>query len=274
MKYHRTVYAVLTSLTLSLWPAINMAQQLEQREPDHAIEAPSIEGKPKGQPSIAESPTEMVLSIESKLIKGKPYVADSTTETVQTLPDGNRIVRHTVSRFYRDSLGRTRREQTFGNIDPVNPGPHEVKVFIDDPVDNTAYVLDPGQKEALQLPRSRKFLDEREAESNPPLRKLPPLDEARSIAQQDLGSKTIEGVLCNGRQQTITIPTGQVGNERPIAIVTETWTAPGIDTIVQSSTNDPRFGETRYQLHNIQLGEQPTSLFQVPSGFRLEQPRQ
>ncbi|WP_263418873.1 DUF4412 domain-containing protein [Terriglobus albidus] len=253
MQYDRIIYTALFSLTFSLLPAANMAQQPERHEQDRAVE---------------------VLSIDSKLIKGKPYVADSTTETVQTLPDGNRIVRHSVSRFYRDSLGRTRREQTFGNIDPANPAPHEVKVFIDDPVSNMAYVLDPGQKEALQLPRSRKFLDEREAESNPPLRKLPPLDEARSITRQDLGSKTIEGIVCNGRQQTITIPAGQLGNERPIAIVTETWVAPGIDTIVQSSTNDPRFGETRYQLHNIQLGEQAISLFQVPSGYRLEQPRQ
>ena len=39
------------------------------------------------------------------------YSAEAITETVQVLSDGNRIVRKTSSRIYRDSEGRTRREQ-------------------------------------------------------------------------------------------------------------------------------------------------------------------
>lgn len=148
-----------------------------------------------------------------------------------------------------------------------------MKVFIDDPVSNVAFVLDPREKDALQLPRSRKFLDEREAGSVPKVYKLPPLDEARSITEQDMGSKTIEGVLCNGKKQIITIPAGQIGNEQPISIVTETWYAPSLDAIVQSSTNDPRFGQTRYELHNIQLGEQAVALFEVPDSFKWLIPR-
>jgi len=224
--------------------------------------------------SLASDQAVEVLSIDSKLIKGKPFSADTTTDTVQTLPDGNRIVRHIVSKFYRDDLGRTRREQTFGNVDPTHPGSNEVKIFIDDPVGNAAYVLDPGEKTALQLRRSRKFLDEGEAESVPKVRKLPPLDEARAIAQEDLGSKTIAGIVCKGTRQTITIPAGQIGNAGPIAIVTETWYAPSIDTIVLSSTTDPRFGVTTYQLHNIQAGEQAISFFEVPANYQIEHPRQ
>jgi hypothetical protein len=100
------------------------------------------------------------------VVKGKPYSADTSTETVQTLPDGNRIVHQTVSKFYRDTDGRTRREQTFGNVDPEHPSPHEVKVFIDDPVSGTAFVLDPGSKTAEKMQRSRKILDEQGAEED------------------------------------------------------------------------------------------------------------
>ena len=251
MKSHRIVNIFLVLLTGALYtPKAGWAQEHEIHESDLEV-----------------------LSIDSKLIKDKPYFADTSTDTVQTLSNGNRIVRHIVSKFYRDGMGRTRREQTFGNFDPSHPGAHEVKVFIDDPVGNAAYVLDPAEKTALQLRRSRKFLDEREAESLPQVRKLPPLDEARAITREDLGTKNIEGILCNGTRQTITIPAGQIGNEQPIAIVTDTWYSPSIDAIVMSSTNDPRFGETKYQVHNIQTGEQAISFFEVPANYRIEQPR-
>jgi hypothetical protein len=215
-----------------------------------------------------------LVSIDSQLVKGKPYSASSSTDTVQTLSDGNRIAHHTTSRVYRDSLGRTRREQTFGSVDPSNPGPREVKIFIDDPTGNAAFVLDPGSETALKLPRSRKFLDEGEANSIPRLHTLPPLDESRSIATRDLGTNTIDGLLCRGTRQTITIPAGQIGNLGPIVIVTETWYAPSIEAIVQSRTNDPRFGQTSYQLHDIQLGEQARALFELPGNYKLEHPRE
>ncbi len=253
MKCHRIVDIFLALLVGVLCtPTPVWAQEREHHETDQALE---------------------ILSIDSKLIKDKPYSADTSTDTVQTLPDGNRIVRHIVSKFYRDGMGRTRREQTFGNVDPAQPGRHEVKIFIDDPVGNAAYVMDPVEKTALQLRRSRKFLDEGEAESVPHVRKLPPLDEARAITREDLGTKNIEGILCRGTRQTITIPARQIGNEQPIAIVTDTWHSPSLDAIVLSSTNDPRFGETKYQLHNIQTGEQAISFFEVPANYRIEQPR-
>ncbi len=235
--------------------------------------APNISAAAEEEINHTDQALEL-LSVDSKLVKGKPYSASSTTDTVQTLADGNRIVHHTISKFYRDSLGRTRREQTFGNIDPSNPGPHEVKVFIDDPTSNAAYVLDPGSETTLKLPRSRKFLDEREAQSIPHVRTLPPLDESRSITTKQLGDKTIDGVSCKGTQQTITIPAGQVGNVEPIVIITETWYAPSIEAIVQSSTNDPRFGQTSYQLHDVQLGEQARALFESPGNYKLERPRE
>ena len=107
-----------------------------------------------------------------------------------------------------------------------------------------------------------------------PLLALPKLDEKRDIVKEDLGKRTIEGVECTGTQQTATIPAGEVGNERPIAIVTETWYAPSIAAVVQSSTNDPRFGQTTYQLRNVQLSEQQRQLFEPPSDYRVEGAKQ
>jgi hypothetical protein len=214
-----------------------------------------------------------ILMGKGSVVKGKPYAAESETTSVQILTDGNRMQHRTVSKFFRDSEGRTRREQTFGNVDPSNPGPHEVKVFVDDPVSNTSYVLDPGEKSARRLMRSMKFLHERDAESSPKAIILPDLNEGRNIVKKDLGKKTIEGLECVGTQTTTTIPAGQIGNERPIVIVSESWYSPAIEATVQSSTTDPRFGQTTYQLQNVQVGEQQRDLFEAPADYKIENPR-
>jgi hypothetical protein len=275
---------------------------LHAQEPVLTLEVPAQEAKHQaeiaflkingpGEGEGQEARQKIILdlgTVQSDVVKDKPYAAETSTETVQTLADGNRIVNRTVSKFYRDSQGRTRREQTFGNVDQTNPGPHEVKVFINDPVSESAYVLDPGEKTARATVRSIKFLDESNSSGTPrrlmkisedhasydngmphpaPLLKL---DEQHDIVQEDLGKKVIEGVECTGKQQTITIPIGAVGNERPISIVTETWTSPAIGAVVQSTTSDPRFGQTTYQLHNVQLGDQQRQLFELPADYRLE----
>src|SRR6185295_12120995 len=51
-------------------------------------------------------------------VKGAPYSAQAVTETIQTLADGNRIVRKTSSSVYRDSEGRTRNDQAIGEVAP------------------------------------------------------------------------------------------------------------------------------------------------------------
>ena len=248
-----------------------------------------------------------VIAADAQVVKGKPYSADTSTETVQTMLDGNRIVHRTVSKFYRDSEGRTRREQTFGNVDPSNSSPHEVKVFIDDPVNGTGFVLDPGSKSADKMQRTRKFLDEQNAEGdgsrimikslkdsemgeqgapmrmlvkfrdehsgNPDTIVMKMADEKRDVVKEDLGTRNVEGVDCTGTRQTITIPAGAIGNEKPISIVTETWYAPSIAAVVESTSDDPRYGKTTYQLTNVQLTEPARSLFEPPADFKVSTPK-
>ena len=289
------------------------AGQQEQEQLDsaqlekHAAEMATVvqlDDRVEDGQSAQQKVTLDLVAADAQVVKGKPYSADTSTETVQTLTDGNRIVHRTVSKFYRDSEGRTRHEQTFGNVDPDHPSPHEVKVFVDDPVSGTAYVLDPGSKTAEKVVRTRKFLDERtsddsgaqflfktvkdgevaelgapertmikirdEHSGNPDTMVLQIPDEKREEVKEDLGTKNIEGVDCTGTRRTITIPAGEVGNEKPISIVTETWFAPAIGAMVQSSTDDPRWGKTTYQLTNVQLGEPAQSLFEPPADFKVD----
>jgi hypothetical protein len=81
---------------------------------------------------------------DGKPIKGSPYSAEAVTETTQLLGDGNRIVNSSTASLYRDSEGRTRREQTLKAIGGVAAGAQPLQtIMISDPVAGVTYSLDP-----------------------------------------------------------------------------------------------------------------------------------
>lgn len=92
-----------------------------------------------------------------------------------------------------------------------------------------------------------------------------------NVESKSLGKRMIEGVECEGTQRTMTIPEGQIGNDRPIETVTETWRSPELQVDVVRKHVDPRFGETNYRLVNVVRAEQPRSLFEVPAGYELKE---
>ena len=67
------------------------------------------------------------MAVEAKVTTGAPYSAEAVSETAQVLADGNRINRKAVTRIYRDSEGRTRREE-------VDDSGAVISVSIVDPV--------------------------------------------------------------------------------------------------------------------------------------------
>jgi len=84
-----------------------------------------------------------------KTMKGAPYSAETIVESSQTLADGNRISRKTTGQVYRDSEGRTRREEDVTITAKTANGPVSgVKktISIVDPVAGFSYSLDPEHK--------------------------------------------------------------------------------------------------------------------------------
>jgi hypothetical protein len=90
-------------------------------------------------------------SVTGPVVKNKPYSARSITESTQMLADGNRIVQRNEAAFYRDSEGRTRREQTLGGVGPWQAGEPLTIINIHDPVSNKTYMLDPTARIAREI---------------------------------------------------------------------------------------------------------------------------
>lgn len=88
-----------------------------------------------------------VASGSERVVKGAPFSAEAVSESVQTLADGNRIVRSSTSKLYRSGDGRFRRESSgasggmLGSFYELQNG-----ISILDPVVGYRYYLNPGSK--------------------------------------------------------------------------------------------------------------------------------
>jgi len=82
-----------------------------------------------------------------------------------------------------------------------------------------------------------------------------------------LPARDFEGVRAHGERTTWTIEAGRVGNERPIQIVREVWTAPELLLTVSSRDFDPRSGEVNYRLKDLKRGEPDADLMRVPADY-------
>lgn len=98
------------------------------------------------------------------------------------------------------------------------------------------------------------------------LDKQNPNTRTESLGRQDIGA-----VEADGTKSTVTIAAGEIGNERPIEIVSERWYSPELQTVVMTRHIDPRFGETSYRLTNINRTEPARALFEVPAGYTVEE---
>jgi TonB family protein len=86
-----------------------------------------------------------------------------------------------------------------------------------------------------------------------------------------LGKQMIEGVECEGKRRVTTIPAGDIGNERAIETIHESWYSPELQMTIMTKQTDPRFGESTYRVTNINRSEPDASLFQAPNDYSVKE---
>lgn len=209
-----------------------------------------------------------------KVVTGAPFSAVAISETTQTLADGNHISRKTQTNLFRDSQGRFRKEVTLPAIGPLAAtGQPKSFVFISDPVTNSGYILHADTKTAEQMGRA---FGRMKGQMKDVIKDKMGGREQEEIAsgnlkKEDLGTQTIAGVSAQGTRITRTIPGGQIGNEKPITIVRESWYSNDLQMVVMSKRSNPWSGETTYTLTNIQRAEPNATLFTVPADYTVKQ---
>jgi len=222
-------------------------------------------GEPGGPPP---PPNAQFIAAElrfgDKLVQGHPFSADTEIEDTRRLYDGTTATKKMTGAIYRDTPGRTRREQPLEMIGGVQIGGTDGKpkmmVFINDFATRTQTFIDADAKIARTNPINGG--PRPEGPGGPVVRE--------GGKSEYLGTKIIEGVKVEGTRDTFQIPAGHLGNDKPIDVVTENWFSPELGVIVMSRHLDPIAGEHTFRLTNIKLGEPSADLFSVPGGYKIE----
>jgi hypothetical protein len=245
-------------------------------------------GVPGAMPVMQPLPDVLFGKMNPDTIAGSPFSATDESHSLQVLGDGTRIERTESNRIYRDSQGRTRMERG---------SPGAGTVVIQDPVGGFNVTLNAADKTAHKMPLPPHMgkvtaavgglppgvagarIEIRNAVGGavpaPPAAFFQstmitkPLEGSVKPVSEDLGSQNVNGVMATGKKTTLTIPAGEIGNDRPILVVGETWYSGDLQMVVKSSNSDPRFGDTTFELNNINRAEPDPTLFQIPSDYTL-----
>ena len=307
-KFKTNAIVQCSIAALSLLFAAGLAQGQAPAPPSPGQPGPDlqVQSGPVGGFSVA-------ISGRVEVVKGHGYKADAVTETVQTLADGSHISHKMVAAVARDAEGRTMRAETLDGMGLWGgANDKQIKITtVFDPVADMHIHWESDSKTATVMPMphaggmgsgpvhinaaevgvvvtSGSFATEGITEDGP--MPLPPgpdtvfvggmhtqvqkpgVASSNETAEQ-LGSRMVEGVEAIGTRVTQVIPAGTIGNDKDLVSTRETWFSPELKIVVSSIRNDPRFGQIRYTLTNIQVTEPSASLFQPPAGYTLLHPR-
>ena len=219
--------------------------------------------------------------LDDQLVKNKPVAAVFESETVEMSATGGQTTRRTTTKIYRDSEGRTRREQVFSSGGAASLANATIApITIYDPVAGYGYSINPAARIVNRYklpsapPQGSPFNDraplnvEILRNDNPQTgtvrryRLEPPRVEA-------LGRQQIAGIEAEGRRVTIKVPAGAAGNAGETETVHETWIARDLRMLIKSSTRNPGIGEHTLRLTTINRAEPTRALFEVPADYAL-----
>jgi hypothetical protein len=208
---------------------------------------------------------------------GIPYSAIVKSTFEQTLPDGNSIHGVTRARQARDSSGRTLNEMVTGCVRGEDGQPHErLQVNVNDPVNKTHmfWQVDDMAPKIARLssnnppPRTPLTPQELEARRKASQMQQPPRSE---FHQEDLGTRTINGLMAKGSRTVRTIPAGEEGNQQPLEVVDEFWQSRDMALVLLRIHDDPRRGKSITEYEELNLEEPDPAIFAPPTGYKVEE---
>ena len=226
-------------------------------------------------------------------VKNAPFSGEMVCENVQTLADGNRIVRRTNTIIYRDGEGRIRRETSLEIRDANSGAYREYKTIqVSDSIGGQNFMLDPQNRTARKFPvrpireiagitslqavtvggiADRTAIAPGIVFGPAPARSVGRFGVNADTKNESLGSQMIEGVEAEGTRVTHTIPAGAMGNERPIEATYERWYSKELQLDVLIKSVDPRSGESTQQMTKISRGEPDPALFEIPPDYTVQE---
>lgn len=232
-------------------------------------------------------------------VLGRPVSGMEERKSVQKLEDGTMIETSDQQLFFRDSAGRTRTEMPKQKriviMDPVAHtqitlnGESKIATRLSLPAMEGPRALAPPNAElaarAAKEATAVQFasgtytftLDSGTATtittdsvaSAPTMVRRSVTGTSENRKHEELGAESLNGVLAMHTRDTLTIPQGQIGNDRDIHVVNDRWYSDDLQMLVKTENSDPRFGKNTYELTNVSRDEPNSALFQVPGDYTI-----
>ena len=232
---------------LGISSAQNVISATQDRQPDGSTKTTIVFG---GPPFGLAQP-----------LRNRPYSGEQITSRTRILADGTRLEEKGARvLMFRDAAGRRRLESTFADDIRI--------VEIRDYVTGEEITLDPQNRIAHRT----RFSQNNATREALPVDHFEPASTSAAkpqVVRRNLGSKTIDGLICDGTMETTTIPAGARGNDKPLVSTTETWTAREIAWRIYTRHNDPKDGETVTRMIDIHASEPSPRLFEIPAGYTI-----
>ena len=222
-----------------------------------------------------------LLAEDPPAVPGQPYSAVAEIKSTTVFADGNRIVRTNTVRSFRDGQGRTRVERSMAEIDGSGAQPN-TSVTLTDPVKSERVILNSVSKTAI-------VYKTQSGGPAPVLGAISPAEiapfgllglrmglGATSMTEAaadttSLGEKVVNGVLAAGTRLVRTIPSGVLGNEKPITSTLDRWVSTDLGITVQITDTSSIGGTTTLNLQQIVRGEPEAALFTVPADYKRQE---
>ena len=222
------------------------------------------------------------------IMPGVPFTAEATVVLTASGTGGTTSDVRVESRYFRDSSGRVRLEQTMPEATTAT-SPAVYAVVHTVPTEALVHVLDPATKTYRYNGRSMystgfggfgltvavtpvryrtyQFHEWRHGELRGPW-----YERASGIIETPLGTKQMEGLTVVGRRFTATVLSDTKENGGTVEIADEVWESQELRLVIASRTTDPRSGVLDYRVTKIRRTEPPAHLFEVPADY-LERPK-
>ena len=217
------------------------------------IEAPRAFGQ---QTSVFVSP-----------IPNVPFMAIVNAQRSQILPDGTTRNLKSIHAIARDSQGQIFNDARTWVPSTSNDSPVILMMHMYDPQTRLNTLLYPKQHIAVQ-----KTLLQPPSTEPPVLFATPAANSApvnQLVKEEDLGTRTMEGVPAHGVRETQTIAADDSGTGNEVQVVDEYWYSEDlrIDMLIKHS--DPRSGDLIRTVTHVSRTDPDPVIFTVPSDYKV-----
>ena len=219
----------------------------------------------------------MVQGLQGASKSSSPLSVTISITHEQKFADGNAIRGAVTTHQYRDSTGRTRSEMPMGcsmSADTTKPA---TRFQVLDPVAHTVLVwgVNNGDVVANTALLSHMTVNPSWAGQSASTEQRQQMQQYQQrmqsrIVRENLGSRSIAGVMCDDVRTTRTTPAGEQGNDLPMRQVMETCTARELNLVLLYATESPQSGRTVLEVTDVVMGEPDTSLFKAPAGYTVQ----